>query len=243
MSIGAAIARGLAQAGADVAVQTARRIDEAMGLGGAVDEIVGEIRGLGRVAGDIDADLAAAGAGRRMVEQAVAMLGQVDILVICASVQQRSPFDAVSDKELARQFDINFAASIDLLQAALPAMAARGWGRVLSIGSINQIRPEPQLAVYAALKAAQHNLIINLAKVHAPDGVTLNTLSPGLVATERNRWRREDEDDWRRIQAEANPMQRAGDPQDMVGAALLLCSDAGRFITGIDLQASGGAQL
>jgi NAD(P)-dependent dehydrogenase (short-subunit alcohol dehydrogenase family) len=243
MSIGAAIARGLAEAGADVAVQTARPIDEAMGLGGAVDAVVDEIGGLGRVTGAIDADLAVPGAGRRIVEQASAILGEVDILVICASVQQRSPFEAVSDKELARQFEINFATSIDLLQAAVPSMATRGWGRVLSIGSINQVRPEPQLAVYAALKAAQHNLIANLAKVHAADGVTLNTLSPGLVATERNRWRREDADDWRRIQAEANPMGRAGDPEEMVGAALLLCSDAGRFITGVDLQAAGGAQL
>lgn len=243
MSIGAAIALGLAEAGADVAVQTARRVDEAMGLAGAVNSVVGDILRLGRVAGAIDADLAVPGAGRRMVEQAATILGKVDILVICASVQHRSPFDAVSDKDAARQFEINFAASIDLLQAAVPAMAARGWGRVLSIGSINQVRPEPQLAVYAALKAAQHNLIANLAKVHAADGVTLNTLSPGLVATERNRWRRKDADDWRRIQAEANPMGRAGDPEEMVGAALLLCSDAGRFITGVDLQAAGGAQL
>ena len=122
-------------------------------------------------------------------------------------------------------------------------MAQRGWGRVLSIGSVNQFRPEPQLAVYAALKAAQANLIGNLAKQYARSGVTFNTLSPGLVATERNRWRRQDPDSWAEVQRTANPMGRAGTPDEMVGPALLLCSEGSAFITGVDLLATGGAHL
>jgi NAD(P)-dependent dehydrogenase (short-subunit alcohol dehydrogenase family) len=122
-------------------------------------------------------------------------------------------------------------------------MLKRGWGRVLAIGSINQLRPESELAIYAALKAAQHNLIMNLARTYASAGVTFNTLSPGLIETERNRWRRADAAEWRRIEQAANPMQRAGAPAEIVGAALLLCSPAGSFVTGVDLQVSGGAQL
>jgi NAD(P)-dependent dehydrogenase (short-subunit alcohol dehydrogenase family) len=130
-----------------------------------------------------------------------------------------------------------------MLQAALPAMAARGWGRVLSIGSANSVRPNRTLPIYAALKAAQHNLIINLAGQHASHGVTLNTLSPGFVATERNLWRRKNVAEWAEQEKEINPMQRAGVPDDMVGGALLLCSDAGSYITGIDLQINGGVHL
>ncbi len=158
-------------------------------------------------------------------------------------MQQRADFFAVSEDEIAREVAVNFTATIALLQAALPGMRARGYGRVLAIGSINQTRPEPELAVYAALKAAQHNLVLALARSLAPFGVTLNTLSPGLIATERNRWRRTDVAAWAEIERAANPMGRAGVPDEMVGAALLLCSDAARFITGADLQATGGGHL
>jgi NAD(P)-dependent dehydrogenase (short-subunit alcohol dehydrogenase family) len=73
--------------------------------------------------------------------------------------------------------------------------------------------------------------------------VTVNNLSPGLIATERNAWRRVDAADWARIEQNANPMGRAGTPDEMAGAALLLCSEAGSFITGADLQATGGKHL
>jgi len=97
--------------------------------------------------------------------------------------------------------------------------------------------------VYAALKSAQHNLTLNLAKQLADSAVTVNNLSPGLVATARNQWRREDANSWHDIEVAANPMHRAATPDEMAGAALLLCSDAGSFITGCDLQATGGAHL
>jgi NAD(P)-dependent dehydrogenase (short-subunit alcohol dehydrogenase family) len=122
-------------------------------------------------------------------------------------------------------------------------MRTRGWGRILTIGSINQTRPAPDLAVYAALKAAQHNLSINLARQLAPHGVTVNNLSPGLIATARNAWRRVDADEWKAIQTGSNPMGRAGTPEEMANAAMVVCSEAGSFITGADLQATGGAHL
>jgi NAD(P)-dependent dehydrogenase (short-subunit alcohol dehydrogenase family) len=189
------------------------------------------------------ADFVAPGEAGRVVEDCRRDLGGLDILVICASVQTRSAFDAITREALDRQVAVNFAATIELLQAALPGMAANGWGRVLSIGSVNQTAPDPELAVYAALKAAQHNLIVNLARQQAAHGVTLNTLSPGLIATDRNRARRRDRAAWEAIQAAANPMGQAGDPDDLVGAALMLCSRAGAFITGADLQATGGGHL
>ena len=114
---------------------------------------------------------------------------------------------------------------------------------MLTLGSINETRPEPVLAVYAALKSAQHNLAINLARQYAPFGVTVNNLSPGLVATERNRYRRADPAQWADIERDSSPMGRAGTPEEIAGAALLLCSEAGSFITGADLQVTGGRHL
>jgi NAD(P)-dependent dehydrogenase (short-subunit alcohol dehydrogenase family) len=143
---------------------------------------------LGRRPVPVPADLSQPGAGHAAAGRAAAALGGLDILVICASVQARHDFAEVTAAGIEWQIRVNLTVSVELLQAILPGMKARGWGRVLSIGSANQTRPEAALSIYAALKAAQHNLIINLARQYAPFGVTLNTLSPGLVATERNRW-------------------------------------------------------
>jgi NAD(P)-dependent dehydrogenase (short-subunit alcohol dehydrogenase family) len=243
LSIGRSIALAFADAGADVAIHHSAAADQAFGRPGAAEEAAASLRERGARAAIVEADFEVAGEARRTVEAAMQALGGVDVLVIGASIQYRTPFDEVTAEQVERQVRINFVASVELLQAALPAMKQRGWGRVLTIGSVNQTTPEAELSVYAALKSAQHNLSINLARQYAPFGVTVNNLSPGLIATERNRWRRTDAQAWAAIERGSSPMQRAGAPEEMAGAALLLCSDAGSFITGADLQATGGRHL
>jgi len=243
VSIGRSIALALADAGADVAIHHAAAADAAFGKPDAAEETAGLIRTRGRRSALIEADFEKPGEARRTVEAASQALGGVDVLVVCASIQYRTPFEEVTAEQMERQIQINFRASVELLQAALPAMKERGWGRVLTIGSVNQTTPEAQLSIYAALKSAQHNLAINLARQYAPFGVTVNNLSPGLIATERNKWRRVDPQDWAAIERGSSPMSRAGTPDEMAGAALLLCSEAGSFITGADLQATGGRHL
>lgn len=114
---------------------------------------------------------------------------------------------------------------------------------MVTIGSINQTRPESDLVPYAALKSAQCNIATSLGKDYAAHGVTINNLSPGLVITERNKWRRADPEAWRAIDRASSPMQRAGQAREIAAAALLLCPDAGSFITGIDLPVAGGRHL
>jgi NAD(P)-dependent dehydrogenase (short-subunit alcohol dehydrogenase family) len=243
VSIGREIALVFAEAGADVAIHHARAADLAFGQPSASDDTVVALQARGAKAVAIDADFAIPGEGKRCVNEARRAMGGLDVLVVCASIQYRTPFQQITAEQIERQIQINFRASVELLQEALPGMTAQGWGRVLTIGSINQTRPESELTIYAALKSAQHNLAINLAKDVALQGVTINNLSPGLIATERNRWRRQDADIWAEIQRSSCPMQRAGDAREMAGAALLLCSEAGSYITGADLQATGGRHL
>jgi len=243
VSIGREIALAFADAGADVAIQYARAADIAVGRTSAAEETVAAIAGRGRMGVAIDADFARPHEAARCVEEARRFLGGLDILVVCASIQYRTPFEEVTEEQMERQIQVNFRATIELLQAALPEMRRRGFGRILTIGSVNQIAPESVLSVYAALKSAQHNLAINLAREYAPHGVTINNLSPGLIATERNKWRRQDAAKWKAIETGCSPMRRAGKPSEMAGAALLLCSDAGSYITGADLQATGGRHL
>ena len=243
LSIGRAIVLAFADAGADVAVQYAASADTSLQNKDAADTLATELTGRGTRHAFIESDFFQPGSGTRTVQEAERLLGGVDVLVLCASVQQREAFTEISDRELERQRRINFDASVELLRAGVGGMRTRGWGRILTIGSINQTNPDPDLAIYAALKSAQHNLCINLARQLAPHGVTVNNLSPGLIATARNAWRRVDADQWAAIQAEASPMGRAGTPDEIANAALLLCSEAGSFITGADLQATGGAHL
>ena len=244
MSIGRSLALGFADHGAAIAVHCSADADAKAGLPDAARATAEEVRLRGVDACVVEADLLPVGGGHRAFELASTALGKIDILVICASIQVRTPFAQVTSDEIERQVAIDFRATVELLQAALPPMKDRRWGRVLTIGSINQLRPSPDLAVYAALKSAQYNLCINLARQYAAYNVMINNLSPGLVATERNRWRREDADDWRKIQASiAAPMGRAAEPDEMVGAALLLCSDAASYIAGVDLPVTGAAHL
>ena len=243
LSIGRAIARAFADAGAQLAIHHAAAADGALAESDASARLARELDAQGVRHVLIDADFAIPGEATRTVQQAIHALGAVDVLVVCASVQQREAFADISAEARERQTRINFHATVELLQAVLPGMRERRWGRILTIGSVNQTRPEAELAIYAALKSAQHNLAINLARQLAPNGVTVNSLSPGLVATSRNKWRRVDARHWQAIEAAANPMGRAADPDEMAGAALLLCSEAGSFITGADLQATGGGHL
>lgn len=244
LSIGRSLALGFADHGASIAVHYSAAIDKAFGHPDAAQETLTEVKARSVAACLVEADLAREGAGREIVAKAIAGLGGIDILVVCASIQSRTPFLDITADEIERQTQINFRATVELLQAALPPMKERGWGRVLTMGSVNQVRPDPELAIYAALKSAQYNLCINLAKQYAPFNVMINNLSPGLVATERNRWRRQDAEEWRNIQSAATGgIGRAAQPDEMVGAALLLCSDAASYLTGIDLMVTGGSHL
>ncbi len=228
--IGAALARAFAAAGARVAVHCAGRIDAATRL---ADEIAGRV---------VQADLAEADGAQRCWDGAVAGLGQVDILVCNASVQIPRPWLEATGADFDRQVQVNLRSTWELLRLAAPGMAARGWGRILTIGSVQEARPNPAMLVYAALKCAQTALALGLAKPLAAQGVTVNNLAPGVIDTDRTRERLVDAAYQQRVLA-GIPAGRIGEPQDCVGAAVLLCSDAGGYITGQNLFVDGGMSL
>ena len=230
--IGAAIAMGLAGAGARVVVHGS--------LTCAAAGTLERIRTAGGHGVEIDGNLAAPGAGRDLVER-IEAIAPLDILVINASAQVNSVLADLTREDLSFQIDVNLRSTLEMLQAVLPRMAARGWGRVVSIGSINQLRPKSVVTAYAATKAAQHNIIMSQARDYARQGVLLNTLAPGLIDTDRNADRRDaDPKAWAAYVRDLNWMQRAGRPEEMVGAAIFLASDACSFMTGETLVLSGG---
>ncbi|MEB2848411.1 SDR family oxidoreductase [Rhizobiales bacterium RZME27] len=230
--IGAAIAEGLAGAGAHVILHGTK-------VGGAA-AVQARISSSGGTAQELAADLSGPGAGRDLIERAEA-IAPVDILVINASAQINAALADLTPDDLAFQLSVNLGSTVDMLQAVLPLMAARKWGRVVSIGSVNQLRPKGIVTAYAATKAAQHNLIQSQARDYARDNVLLNTLAPGLIDTDRNAHRRdEDPEGWAEYARTLNWMGRAGRPEEMVGAAIFLSSQACSFMTGETLFLTGG---
>ena len=232
--IGRAIAIGLAGQGARILLHYHQ--DRA-----AAERVAEVIAGNGGKSVLLQADLGAEDAGAKLAEAAFA-ISPLDILVINAAIQERRPLERVDRPLFARHVDTNVWSALQLLQAVLPSMAERGWGRILGVGSVQQWRPNPNLLVYAGLKSALSTMLRSLAKVYAARGVTINTLAPGLIDTDRSADLKQDPALYQSI-LDRIPMGAAGEAEDCVGAALLLCSNAGRYITGVDLLVDGGMHM
>lgn len=233
--IGRAIALGLAECGAAVAVHGTQPTQ-------ALEDTVADVQRISPRSIAVTGDLVLTDVPLRLVTEVSARLGSLDILVANASVQIRKPWAEVTDEEADQQMQINFHATLRMIQAAVPGMRARRWGRILTIGSVQQRRPHPDMVVYAASKAAQENLVRNLAKQLGPEGITINNLAPGVILTDRNTPALADETYAERVR-QMIPVRYFAEATDCAGAALLLCSDAGRYITGVDLQVDGGMCL
>jgi NAD(P)-dependent dehydrogenase (short-subunit alcohol dehydrogenase family) len=233
--IGRAIAEALAAQGAAVAVHHAPADEEHRDA----QDVLATITGRGGAAQAFAADFSMAGTGAELTADVEKRLGPIDILVLNASIEILEPGEQVTPEHFERQIAINLRAPLELLKAILPGMKQRGWGRIVAIGSVQQIKPAPDMLVYAGTKAAQLNWVRNLARQITGSGVTVNNLAPGAIWTARNDFRLSDAQHRRRL-AERVPVGRVGRPEDLVGAAMLLCSDAGSYINGADLHVDGG---
>ena len=111
--------------------------------------------------------------------------GDIDILILNASIQYRKAWDEISDEEFDRQIAVNFKSSLKLIQKYVPYMKEQKWGRVVTVGSVQQAKPHKDMLVYAATKAAQNNMVMNLAKQLASFNITVNNVAPGVIETSR----------------------------------------------------------
>lgn len=165
-----------------------------------------------------------------------------DILVLNASVQMRREWDEVTHADFSSQMNVNVRASLELIQCCVPDMEVKGWGRIVTVGSVQQYRPSRQMIVYAASKAAQRNMVKTLAWLLGPKGITINNLAPGVIDTARNKEALADETFKTNFERHI-PLCMIGQSRDLAAMALLLCSDAGRYITGDDILVDGGLNI
>ena len=168
--------------------------------------------------------------------------GNVDILVLNASVQYKKKWNEFTDEEFDEQINCNLKSTYKMIKKYSPAMIEKGWGRIVTIGSVNQYNQHPELSLYAVTKAAQMKLVQNIAPSLAPYGVTINNIAPGAIDTLRNAQALADDEFKKKIVANI-PCGYIGKPVDIAYAVLLMCSDEGRYITGTDLIIDGGMHL
>lgn len=164
--------------------------------------------------------------------------GPIDILVNGAGTNSPTPFLEISESEVDRILSVNVKSVILGCQVFGEAMVKAGRGAIINLGSESALTPLSRVFTYSASKAAVHNLSRNLAREWAPKGVRVNTLVPGFFPAEQNR-KVLSPDRVASILAKT-PMGRFGEAQELVGASLLLASEAGAFITGSELVVDGG---
>ena len=230
--LGRMMADALAEAGADVAI-TSRTIASAQD---AAAEIA---RATGRKVVGLEADVSRASDVTRLVDQAEASLGGIDILVNNAGVNIRGASEALAEADWDTVIDTNLKGPFLCARAFGPRMAARGWGRIINLGSILSVIALPGRAPYAASKAGVANLTRVLGLEWAAQGVTVNAICPGPFGTEMNRPLLNDPEKYAAFVAKI-PMGRWGELHEIKGAAVFLASDASSFVTGSLLFVDGG---
>jgi 3-oxoacyl-[acyl-carrier protein] reductase len=222
--IGRCVALGLAEAGANVAVNYRERRE-------AAEEVCAEIRRLGRAAMAGQADVGVAAQAERLVESAERELGEVEILVNNAGITQVKKFDSLTEADWDEIARVNLKSAFLLTQRVLPAMRKRRWGRIINISSVAAQTGGVIGPHYAASKAGLIGLTHSYASLLAKEGITVNAIAPALIETEM-------------VTSNPNaspdrlPVGFFGKPEEIGQVAVMLAES--EFITGQTISVNGG---
>jgi 2-deoxy-D-gluconate 3-dehydrogenase len=227
--IGLAMAQGLAQAGATVAI--AGR-DEAKNAAA--------VKLLGPGASSLMCDLRDDAACRGMVDEAARRFGRLDILVNNAGTNIRKAPQDYSLEEWRQVLDTNLTSAFVAAQSAYPHMKRAGGGKILNVGSMLSLFGTSFAAPYGASKGGIVQLTKALAAAWAKDQIQVNAVLPGWIDTELTRRARKDVEGLHERVLGRTPAGRWGEPQDLAGIAVFLCSRASDFVTGAAIPVDGG---
>lgn len=234
-SIGRAIALGFAREGADMAIIYEKHAVEA-------EEVVAEIRKVGRRAIAVQCDVADAAQVEAMVQQMLDAFGRVDVLMGNAGMLTRVSFLETSLGDWDRVIDVNLKGQFLVGQAVARQMVKQGGGSIIFTASVSADMAQKMLTHYQAAKAGVKMLARGMALELAEYGIRVNCIEPGLIETDLNRKRLSDPE-IRQQRIDSIPVGRIGSPDDLVGAAVYLASDESRYATGSAIRVDGGQSL
>ena len=238
--IGLASARALAAEGVRVAL-VARRHEETARAAAAIAEEF-NVEALA-----IPVDLAQPGAAESAHERAEAHFRSVDIMVPNAGGPPKGHFDALSDDDWRRAFELTYLSTVRMMRAGLPGMRQRRWGRIVVIGSLVTVEPRPELTLSSGLRTGLVGLTKLVAREAAADGVTVNLLSPGYTRTQRQVELTGGDPTQPAASTQALdaiareiPVGRMAEASEIGAVVAFLASRQAAFLTGINLLVDGG---
>lgn len=231
--IGQAIAIRLAEEGADIVVDDRN-------IGESAQQTAAAIQRLGRRAVTVQGDLGIPNDDRRVIEEAVALLGKIDILVNNAAVERRADFWDVTEADYDFVMEINLRGTFFMTQDFVNHLrTTHRPGRIINISSVHEELPFPHFSTYCASKGALKMLCRNLAIELAPLGITINNVAPGAIETPINKNLLNNPELLRTLIGKI-PLGRLGTPADVAGLASFLASDDAAYITGSTFFVDGG---
>jgi NAD(P)-dependent dehydrogenase (short-subunit alcohol dehydrogenase family) len=229
--IGEAIARGFAEFGARVVVSS-RKLE-------AVEAVAAALRADGLEAAALATHMGDATAIRRLVDETNRRYGRIDVLISNAATNPvYGPLLDADDAAFDKIIGVNLKGPWQLARAALPYLRQHG-GSIVNISSIGALSPEPGLGLYSVSKAALVSLTKAMAQEWGGDGIRVNAICPGLIQTKFSAALWQDERVLERFVANVS-LGRIGQPEDVVGLAIFLASDAARYCTGAVFTVDGG---
>jgi NAD(P)-dependent dehydrogenase (short-subunit alcohol dehydrogenase family) len=233
--IGRAIAEAFAEAGAKVVISSRNQAP--------CDEVAAAIRAKGGEAIAVTARISDRAQLENLVARTKEEWGDVDILVCNAAINPHyGSLEALTEQVFERMMTNNVLSNLWLSKLVAPEMKAKREGSIIFISSIGGLKSSTVIAMYGVTKAADIALCRSLAAEWGPQGIRVNCIAPGLVETEFARALYDNPE--RRAKREAEtPLRRLGQPEDIAGAALLLASRAGAFITGQTIIVDGGMMV
>jgi NAD(P)-dependent dehydrogenase (short-subunit alcohol dehydrogenase family) len=237
--IGKAIAEEMARAGAQVVISS-RKADICEEVAAAINAELADDAG---AAVAIPAHIGHKQELERLVTETRASLGKIDILVCNAAVNPYYGSMAdIPDSALDKILDVNIKSNHWLANLVLPEMVEREDGAIIVVSSVGGLRGSTHLGAYAISKAADAQLVRNLAAEYGPKNIRVNTISPGLIRTEfaRALW---ENPDILKARTVNDPLRRIGEPREIAGIAVYLASKAGSFTTGQNFVIDGGSTV
>jgi len=229
--LGKAMARGLAEAGADIVIASRHDAE----LKTALAEI---LAGTGRKGAYFVADVSERDDVKKLARDALAKMGRIDILVNNAGMNAPQAIDEIADETWDRVVEVNLNSAMALTRALVPQMKERKWGRVVHISSVMSLVSKEKRNVYSATKAALNGMTMASALDLGPFNITVNCIAPGPFLTDMPMSVLSAAE--QKVFADRTALGRWAQPSELAGPILLLCSDAGSYITGQVLVVDGG---